>query len=109
MPDGWKWSTAEKTAPYWRIVKVPGVAVDKLEAFLAPEPALLGKDKDGNDIPNRMARRRAFSVNMVALLVHIAAGTTMGEALALALKVAKPPLTDPNPNVKAFLADLVIG
>ena len=55
-PDGWVWSTRELTFPFWRIVKVVGMALDEAEAFLAPEL--------GDLRLNKMLRRRAFKVDV---------------------------------------------
>lgn len=37
MPDGHPWSQEERNAPFWRIVKFPGLAFSQLSQFLAPE------------------------------------------------------------------------
>jgi hypothetical protein len=56
QPDGWEWSDAERKAPYWQIVTVPGASVDDLSAYLAPEP--------GDAAVNDLLQRRAFKLDV---------------------------------------------
>lgn len=36
-PDGWPWSEAERTAPYWRIFKIPALPLDEALTLTTPE------------------------------------------------------------------------
>ena len=54
VENNWSWGTAELTAPYWRIVKLPKVSVSAAESLLAPE-----FDADPQN-PSPVLRRRAF-------------------------------------------------
>lgn len=85
-PDGWQWSQAEKTAPYWTIIKVPGVSVDDLSGYLAPEP--------GDPKLNRMLQRRAFRFDLIAYA--LSAKSTISTLDAQAMKVPVTPLPDPS-------------
>jgi hypothetical protein len=58
-PDGWPWSDAERGAPYWRIVKVPGAAVGDLSAYLVAEL--------GDPTQNRFLQLRGFKLDLDAL------------------------------------------
>ena len=101
-PDGWGWGNDELTSPAWRIVAIPAVAVVQAQAFLATEPAI-----DPNN-PSKMLRRRGFRIDYsllpAAWQTWIADSTRAvpiksygGKVTqALALKVAKTPLVDPN-------------
>ena len=50
-PDGWAWSSAERTNPAWRIVSVIGILQSTVDALLAP---------DVNAVTSQMTRRRAW-------------------------------------------------
>lgn len=50
VPDGHPWSAAELSAPFWRIVKIPGLPESEL-AYLSSQPA-------------NMKRRRGFGLNL---------------------------------------------
>jgi hypothetical protein len=58
-PDGHPWSEFERTLPYWRIVKVPGMPMDEAEAFTASEPGARRSDPE--------LRSRAFRFDLDAL------------------------------------------
>lgn len=58
QPDGWTWSEAERNAPHWVIVKVPGVSVDDLTAYVTPDP--------GDEIGGKLPQRRAFHFDLGA-------------------------------------------
>lgn len=58
QPDGWAWSALEKSAPWWRIIKIPGATIEDLSAFLAEEP--------GDPVTNKLLRKRAFSFDLDA-------------------------------------------
>lgn len=81
--DGHKWSTEERTAPYWQIVKVPGAKVKDLIIYTIREP--------GDPRVQKTLQRRAYEFD---LLAHD--GSDLDTASALALKVEKPPIEDPN-------------
>lgn len=82
-PDGWQWSETERTAPYWTIVKVPGVSVEDLSAYLAPEP--------GDPRMNRMLQCRAFKFDLDSLGVK----STVTASEVQGLKMAMDSLDDP--------------
>lgn len=63
VDDGWKWSPAERKNPDWRIVSMPGIPAEKLQAYLAPE-----KYESPAEIGVRLLRRRAFKIDMDALV-----------------------------------------
>ena len=84
--DGHEWSKAEQTAPYWTIVKAPGVKVADLTAYLTPEP--------GDPQKDRMLQRRAFFFNLDA---YAAAGKPDCDAgFCQAMKCPRPKRADPN-------------
>lgn len=103
-PDGWKWSPAELKNPDWRVLHMPGLSVEKAEVFLGPEI-----DEDPKN-PSKMLRRRAFKIDLDSTLlpagvkqatqdgakVESKLSVPLTEVAALALKVAKPRLEDPN-------------
>lgn len=35
--DGWPWQEGDKTEPYWRILRWPGMTVEQVEHLLEPE------------------------------------------------------------------------
>jgi hypothetical protein len=98
-PDGWVWSTRELRLPFWRIVKVAGMAMDEAEAFLSPEP--------GDSLLNKMLRRRAFKVDVDRITLPkrikewLADDTRavpfleINTTTARGLKTLKEPLSDP--------------
>lgn len=57
-PDGWNWGTEERSLPFYRIVKMPGVSVAAAQAFLGRE-----LDTDPTN-PSRTLQRRAFRFNI---------------------------------------------
>jgi hypothetical protein len=58
-PDRHPWSELERTLPFWRIVKVPGMEMHEAEAFTAAEPGTRRADPD--------VRSRAFRFDLDAL------------------------------------------
>jgi hypothetical protein len=102
QPDGWVWGREEYSNPDWRIVKVPGITVSQASAFLGPE-----FDIDPYN-PSRVLQRRAFKLDIANLPAAVAgvmadhkrqnpsARASLSLPGLLALKIAKPPLTDPN-------------
>lgn len=106
-PDGWPWGHDELTAPFWRILKVPALPLAEAEALTGPE---LPVDPQS---PGRTLRRRAFKLDLDALLAAPAipqalkdyirddtrAAATFMVVLPLvavrAVKVAKPAIADP--------------
>lgn len=62
VPDGHRWGTKE-CPPNFYLIKVPGVAVDKVEQFVAPEYEPL-PDQDGNPI---VYRRRKWQIRVADL------------------------------------------
>lgn len=64
----------------WTVVDLPGVLRDDLTAFLAPEP--------GDPLQDRMLQRRAFKVNLDAL-VSMRGRLRLQDVLALKVVVAK--------------------
>lgn len=104
--DDWQWGTKELTEPFWRIVKHTGVSVSEAEAFLAPEPEVDPQN------PSRTLQRRAFKLNIDAAVIPAmirdwlndnTRAVPVFDVTALiplnafrALKLAKPPIADPN-------------
>jgi hypothetical protein len=98
-PDGWPWSQLELTLPFWRIVKVPGMALDEAQAFLVPEP--------GDPLLKKTLMARQFKLDIDNLVLPqsikdwIADATRAQPFLVVALaqtralKVLKPPVLDP--------------
>jgi len=100
MPDGHPWSAAERTAPFWRIVKVPGVPPEALTQFTRRD---VGYGEPEAEAVDRTLRRwsdefdiDAFDALGGAKKAEIA--THPGKALAHILKVRKgrPVLHDPD-------------
>lgn len=97
-PDGWPWGKHEQHNPDWRILKVPGVSVTALQGFLAPEP------ETDPENPSAMLQARAFRLNLDAGPLAPLQGrrdralhrVSLTQADLLALKQAKPQLSDPN-------------
>jgi hypothetical protein len=56
-PDGWAWSEAERTAPYWRIIQVK---------LLASETAVLLAVGDGDPFKQRCHKRK-YSIDRAQL------------------------------------------
>jgi len=74
-PDGWPWSETERTSPDWKIVKVPGVAVDDLTGFLAEEP--------GDRLTNPRLRRRGKTFDVQAWETAGSSALSLVQALGL--------------------------
>jgi len=74
-PDGWPWSATERTNPDWKIVKVPGVAVDALTGFLAEEP--------GDHQVNPKLRRRGKTFDVQSWAGAGSLDLSLVQALAL--------------------------
>jgi hypothetical protein len=70
--------------PQWEIVEVPGVPVADLSAYLAEEP-------HDEASPHHLRQRRAFAFDLDK---HDGKALTRDKALAMKLK--KPPMPDPN-------------
>lgn len=83
--DGWKWGREELKAPF-RVLKLPGVSVSEMQAFLAREP------EDDPAQPSLMRQRRAFHIN----LDHAKAKNGASFADLMAARVKKPKRNDPN-------------
>lgn len=67
MPDGWNWSHAERTAPYWRIIALPGVPVDTVRYLTRTEHSqVLNDDPSRYEEESRypMRRCRAWRFNL---------------------------------------------
>jgi hypothetical protein len=62
MPDGHGWG-AKELPPLFYLIKVPGVSVDMVEPFVAPEYEAL-PDEDGNPIKYR---RRKWQIQVTDL------------------------------------------
>lgn len=86
--DGWPWSAAELAGNPWRVIAVPGVPADVVSAFLQPEPY-------DPVVDHKLPQRRAFKFDIDAFLA-LPAGTKLTRAQALALKITKPPIPDPD-------------
>lgn len=81
--DGWLWSKEERSSPFWIIVQIPGVAAEKMAAYLGSEP--------GDPLVSRYLRRRAFKFD----LGSYDNTKPVDEQTALSLKIAKPAVVDP--------------
>lgn len=101
MPDGHPWSERERTAPHWRIVRMPRVSPHLLSQLTAPD---LGYGNEEAEKLNRVARRWAARIDLPALLAKLADATIRTDietkparALAeiLAVKIDAPALRDP--------------
>ena len=96
MSDGHAWSPAELKSPHWRVLHLPSLSVEKAEAFLGPEI-----DEDPKN-PSKVLRRRALlpadvkQATQDGAKVESKIAVPLTEVAALALKVAKPRLEDPN-------------
>lgn len=64
-PDGHPWSEAERTAPYWRIVKLPGIDPADLDELIRPE--IDDTPPEPGQPPMRLLRRRAAALDLDAL------------------------------------------
>lgn len=85
MEDDHRWSEYELALPCFKFIDIPGARVSDLSAFLVQEP--------GDPVQNKMLRVRAFKVD-IAQLPSKADALLLNDVLAL--KLAKPPLADPN-------------
>jgi hypothetical protein len=101
MPDGHPWSERERTAPHWRIVRLPKVSPHLLSQLTAPD---LGYGDREAEKLNRVARRWAARIDLPALVAKLADAETRTDietrpvrALAeiLAVKIDAPVLQDP--------------
>lgn len=100
MPDGHKWSKAERTAPYWRIVKVPGVDPAKLEQFTRKDIGYADPDAEAVD---RTLRRwsdefdlDAFDAMRSAQKAEVATDPAKALAHVLTVRKPRPVLRDPS-------------
>jgi len=102
MPDGHKWSEAEQSAPYWRIVKVPGVGAELLSQFTSPDVGYLDTEAEK---ASRVLRRWASRLDLAALDALLADKAKEAEMKAApakalqyfqALRAESPVLIDPN-------------
>lgn len=106
MPDGWAWSSEERTNPDWRIFKWPSESIANASALLSPE---LPIGQWPENAPDPMLQRRGFclDVNFATLpqaLKNYLADDSRAQAFfnvpaqvtiaALKMKRAKRP--DPN-------------
>ncbi len=112
--DGWNWGKEEKSAPFWRIIALPGIPASKALSLLAHE---LPTDPLN---PSKTLQRRAFRLNhkaiaglpalvarpavQTALINFLKDGTRAAPILTIptfaqndfaSLIVAKPPIQDP--------------
>lgn len=99
QPDGHPWSEAERTAPFWRIVRLPGVPRSDLTQFTAPDVGYGDKEAEAID---RVLRRWASALDLDALdalspteRARIAAGGSSARDLLLAMRKARPALQGP--------------
>lgn len=115
MPDGHQWSEAEKTAPFWRIVKLPGVAPAALSPLVAGD---VGYGNPDSEKINRVLRRRIWQLDVAALEALLADPTARHELLTQPVKAiqhfqnirqARPVLQDPAILVGAQRGVRVIG
>lgn len=103
VADGHVWGVMEQLDPQYRIVKMPGVAMDDVASLLAPEP-----ETDPQN-PSRMLQRRLFKLALddmdAPTRAYLAEGRrnrkpvhrlNIGSAALLALRVRKAALPDPN-------------
>lgn len=98
-PDGWNWSHEERTNPDWRIVRIPGLPQDEVDALVAPE--------SGDRRLNPMLRRRAHSFDLdsadlpkavrdaVADDKRSKAVVTVSAVIGRRMRKRKPPAVDP--------------
>lgn len=87
--DGWNWSKLERENSFWKIVKLPNVTPQAMEAFLASEP--------GDPATNKYLRRRHFSFDLGAYdRLPPKAQSALNKESALSLKKQKPPVDDPS-------------
>ena len=84
-PDGWPWSPAERTAPFWTIVRCPGLPADATSGLLAPEP--------GDEIVQRTLQGRAFGLDLDALGER---REVTPDELFGSLRRRKQPVADPD-------------
>lgn len=61
--DGHPWTKAERTAPYWRIIKLPGIDPTDLDVLTRPE--MEAEPQDGR--PARLLRARMHALDLAAL------------------------------------------
>ena len=115
MPDGHKWSDVEKAAPFWRILRLPGVGPNKLTQLLASD---VGYGDFEAEKASKVLQRRAYKIDLLALVAlladvvkvgEIATQPTKAEVYALALVQAKPALVDPAIIGAASSATKVFG
>lgn len=102
-PDGWNWSTSEKTVPFWRIVKLPNVTVAQATPYLRPEIATDPLN------PSKTLQKRAFKLDLsnatlpAAFITFIQDNTraqpsytfNASAATIASIVVLKSPITDP--------------
>lgn len=67
--DGWPWSIAEKTLPFWRILKLPNVTVAQVTPYLVPE---LPVDPLN---PSKTLQKRAFKLDLSNVVLPAALKT----------------------------------
>ena len=58
--DGWKWGREEKSLPFYRIIRIPGMSVSEASQFLAPELPIDPLN------PSKTLKRRAFKFDLDA-------------------------------------------
>ena len=85
--DGWPWSKSEQQPPFV-VVRVPGVPVEKLAAFIAPDVGFGEPEASKRD---RTLRRRAFALDLDA----IDAKAVQTETGVQAARLAPPKPIDP--------------
>ena len=102
MPDGHPWSDAERNAPHWRVIKLPGIHPELLTQFTASD---LGYGNSDAQKLNRVMRRWAYRIDLDAfdaLLADPAAKDDIEKrpvaalAKVLALRQDRPALSDPR-------------
>lgn len=106
MEDGHEWSPTELKAPFWQIIKVPGVKSDYFAALLVEE--LKEGVQPDPAVPNTL-QRRAFKLDLDNLPNAEKFAVTQGDERAVAavvfdhqlidlheVKVRKAQIEDPN-------------
>ncbi len=96
VPDGWGWTSAERTNPDWQIVQVPGMTLTEGQMLCAEEQERERSKQRGPII--RHPRKRLFYVDLTGLIEQ----ERIGEVLRLETGafrdrvVKKPPPVDPD-------------
>lgn len=97
VPDGWPWGVLDQKNPDWRIFKFPGVPVDDLLAFLAPEI-----DTDPKQ-PSKTLQPRKFKFDVDSPSLPETFKAALADDMRTNPKV-DPAVTMTSPDVWAFKA-----